>query len=61
MCVLGGSVLVQGAASESVAATAGGDLCDWRLVAPASAVCSGEPAGLRHTGGSELGLHTGGH
>lgn len=52
---------MQGAASESVAATDGGDLCDRSLVAPASAVCSGEPAGLRHTGGSELGLHTGGH
>lgn len=60
MCVLGGSVLVQRAAPESVAATARGDMCDRSLVAPASAVCSGEPSGLRHPGGSELGLHAGG-
>lgn len=58
--VLGGSVLVQRAAPESVAAAAGGDLCDRSLVAPTSPVCSGEPSGLRHPGGSELGLHAGG-
>lgn len=57
--VLGGSVLVQRAASESVAAAARGNMYDRSLVAPASAVCSGEPAGVRHTRGFELGIHTG--
>lgn len=52
VCVLGGSVLVQRAAFESVAPTARGNLCDRSLAAPTSSVCCGEPAGLRHTGGS---------
>lgn len=59
--MIGGSILVQRAASESVAATARGDMCDRSLVAPASPACCGEPAGLCYTGGSELGLHTGSH
>lgn len=52
---------MQRAAPESVAATTRGDMCDRSLVAPAPSVCCGEPAGLCHTGGSELGLHTGSH
>lgn len=52
---------MQRAAPEPVAASARGDMCDRSLVAPTSAVRSGEPSGLRHPGGSELGLHTGGH
>lgn len=59
VCVLGGSVLVQRAASESVAASARGDMCDRSLAAPAPSVHRGEPAGLRRPGGSSLGLHTG--
>lgn len=59
MCVIGGSLLVQRASSEFVAAPGRGDLCDRSMVAAASPVCCGEPAGLCHTGGSELGLHAG--
>ncbi len=58
---LGGSVLVQRVASESVEATPRRDMCYWSLVAAASPVCCGEPAGLCHSGGAELGLHTGSH
>lgn len=50
---------MQRAASESVAAATRGNMYDRSLVAPASAVCRGEPAGVRHTRGFELGIHTG--
>lgn len=55
----GGSVLVQRTSLGPLAAALWGDLRDWSLVASASSVRSGEPAGLRHAGGAELGLHTG--
>lgn len=56
---LDGSILVQRAASESVEATARRNISDRSLAASASFVCSGEPVGLCHPGGSQLGLLTG--
>lgn len=61
VCLVGGSVLMQRASSESVAADVWGDLCDRSLAAAASTVCCGEPPGLCHAWGSELGLRSGDH
>lgn len=59
VCSVGGSVLMQRASSKFVAADTWGDLCDRSLVVAASPGCGGEPPGLCHTRGSELGLHSG--